>query len=103
MTNLEIYREATKLMGRPKLSDFLDEVREFREEPSWEEAVDVLHSLLRLLSTPNIVVFYLARRTAMKHVNRMRLYGCPRSKRNHFLLADNCPCKKKEFKYYECH
>lgn len=94
MTSLEIYRKATKMMGRPKFSDLMDEVREFREEPSWEEAVDVLHSLLRYISTPNDVVFFLARKTAMKHVNRVREYGCPRSKRNHNLLGDNCPCKK---------
>jgi hypothetical protein len=94
MTDLEMYRKATKMMGHPKLSDLMSEVGEFWEEPSWEEAVDVLHSLLRFLSTPDVVVFYLARKTAMKHVARVREYGCPRSKRNHNLLGDNCPCKK---------
>lgn len=94
MTDLEVYHKATKMMGRPKFSDLIDEVREFWEEPSVEEAVDVLHSFLRFISTPNSAVFFLARKTAMKHVNRVREYGCPRSKRNHDLLANNCPCRK---------
>lgn len=38
MTNLEVYRKATKMMGRPKFSDLMDEVREFWEEPSWEKS-----------------------------------------------------------------
>lgn len=93
MSDYSIYIKATKLMGRPKLSDLLDEVKEFCEEPSINELVDVLHSALRICSLPNSVVYLLAYKTASKHVNRMKEYNCPRSFRNHN-NNPNCVCKR---------
>lgn len=92
MSDFYIYKEATRLMGRPKFSDLLDEIKELWEEPSIEELVDVIHSALRIFSCPDIIVYLLAYKTATKHVQRMKAYNCPRSPRNH--NNPNCICRK---------
>ena len=89
-SDLEIYHEACQKMGAAKLSDLKDEFSEFIAEPSLDELNDCLHSLMRVCRLPSTLTFFVANKTAMKHVNRMREYGCPRSKRNH--LANNCNC-----------
>ena len=90
MTDYQLYLKALNMMGNAKISDLRDEIGEFLEEPSLEEAVDVLHSFMRVCRLPSTLTFFVANKTAMKHVERMREYGCPRSKRNH--LANNCNC-----------
>lgn len=92
MTDYQLYLKALNMMGNAKISDLRDEIGEFLEEPSLEEAVDVLHSFLRVSRAPSLVTFYLANKTAMKHVTRMKAYGCPRSLRNH--ISNNCNCYK---------
>ena len=92
MTDYQLYLKALTLMGQANIHDLKDEVVEFLQEPSLEEAVDVLHSFLRVSRAPSLVTFYLANKTAMKHVTRMKAYGCPRSLRNH--IANNCNCNK---------
>jgi hypothetical protein len=93
ISDFRIYKKATKLMGRPKFSDLLDEVKELQEEPSMNELVDVIHSALRISFFPDIIVYLLAYKTANKHVQRMKAYNCPRSLRNHH-NNPNCICRK---------
>jgi len=87
-----LYLKALNMMGNAKISDLRDEIGEFLEEPSLEEAVDVLHSFMRVCRLPSTLTFFVANKTAMKHVERMRAYGCPRSLRNH--ISNNCNCYK---------
>ncbi len=60
-----------------------DEVAEFLEQPSLEEASDVLHSVGRIVWKLTCIPLYLlAWPTVCKHSQRFACQGCIRSSRN---------------------
>jgi hypothetical protein len=88
----DLYKSATRLMGKPSFADLVAEGRELIEDKSLEEMSDVLHTLCRLARLPSWVAWVVARPTAMKHARRMADRGCPRSVRNCKASGSACCC-----------
>ena len=81
------YFRGVRMMGRPTWAALLDEIHEFREKPSCEEAWDMLHVSLRFVG-----LGILAWPTVRKHGVRVLTRGCPRSERNCIAAGDSCCC-----------
>lgn len=94
MSNRKYYIRGMNMLGRPTFSDVMDEVKELLEDKNLEELSDVVHSACRYVGVPNNMTWILANRTAQKHAMRVKMYGCPRSARNHFAAGDKCCCKE---------
>ena len=86
---MRAYLNGMALMGPVTVEAIMDELREFIEEPSFEEFFDVLHGVLRL--TRINALGLIAWPTAKKHAMRMIERGCPRSERN-CNKAKECIC-----------
>jgi hypothetical protein len=68
---------------KEKFEAFISELHEFKEEPSFDEFFDMLHSLGDLVFiTTGLPLHYLALPTVYKHTVRYRESGCMRSARN---------------------
>lgn len=84
----------------------IDEVKEFVEEPSRDEASDIIYCLNRgvgtLLNKPYVRVFPGDKQHVDKINSRMKEYGCIRSKRH--LVYGMCPseAKNKHFITVSC-
>lgn len=88
------YKKGMQVFGLTDWESVKDEFKELLEDKSFEELSDVIHSLLRWMKAPCIISFLLAYPTAKKHALRVKEYGCPRSKRNHEKLGEDCCCKQ---------
>ena len=82
-TGLATYDRCHPPTLQTQWEDLTSEAREFRAEPSVEEAWDVLHSLGRVIwKLTGIPLQLLAYPTVRKHGQRFAQTGCIRSQRN---------------------
>lgn len=89
------YKKAIKIMSSgPNFDALKDEVIELIEDKSLEEVFDVIHTLLRIAGAPTMLSYVLGYPTAIKIAKRFKMYGCPRSRRNHLKNGDDCICKR---------
>jgi len=88
---LKLYNEGIRVADErnpPTLgkrwNEFLDEFKEFREEPSLDELSDTIHSFGRVIHriTGFNGIALIGWPTVKKHAKRYEEHGCIRSKRN---------------------
>ena len=91
MNIIQLYREGMAKSDREnpptlnsRYSEFKDELQEFSEDKNFNELIDVIHTLGRLVHyvTGSHIVSYLAWPTVKKHAMRYKNHRCIRSKRN---------------------
>jgi hypothetical protein len=93
---MNLYKEYVKgmsLFPPTKIDALKDEWKELLQDKSIEEFFDVVHTMLRMIKSPNWFNFIVAYPTAIKHAKRYESYGCPRSSRNHLKQGEACICK----------
>lgn len=82
------------MLGQPSFQAVKEEFAELLEDKSLEEVVDVIHSLGRFANLPLPLLYFVCRKTALKHAKRVQKRGCPRSERNCNAAGETCCCRK---------
>jgi hypothetical protein len=88
------YKKGMEMAGRPAWSNVKDEIDELLEDKSFEEFIDVIHSLGRFCNFPLPILWIICRKTALKHAKRVEERDCPRSLRNCAAAGETCCCRK---------